>query len=234
MSDDKHLTLTVIEWDGPNNPFEIPNSGGKLIWTLKTDQGIKKTMSKKVANSLNETIDVIEYENRSGNKYIKMDRDAGGYASAPSSGGSGSGDSSHDTGIEVGHAINNAVQLEIASSSKNDHDISMNGIHQWAKQILTLSDKMKAERSNQGTQASQTPQEASKPDVPPWGGPGANEAPPAKPQTPESILEAAGYNDRIDAAGMPDGHIRAVYDAVNGEAIEFLEAIDGQLTAKGY
>lgn len=81
-----------------------------------------------------------DYGNKIDPKTIEVSREAAP-AKAAASGGAPAGKSwSGEKGVKVGHAINNAVQLAIASG-----DLELKNIHKFAVNILTLSVKLEGQ-----------------------------------------------------------------------------------------
>jgi len=201
---EKKITITIQGQKG--SPFDITPT--LRMWTLLTDQGEKKTMSKKIGEApAGTTMEVEEYTNDKGKTYIRQIQDENGFA-----GGGGGKKGGFDTvGVEVGHAITNAIQLLIYSKDTPTQE----SIEKHAKMILAVGDKMKAERKG-------APAE----DKPPWEQ--------SKKQTPLDFCKEANLGDRIAKSGMPESHIEQVWQDVGMDKSRLTQEINSQLTTAGF
>lgn len=188
------LTIQSLKniWSPANNPeFKI--------WTVITDKGERRTMSKAIGEGIGQTFECERYKNDKGKEYIRQNK--------KDDFKKGGGDV---VGIEVGHAINCACTI-----MAQDPNPSIDDIENWAKQILELGDKMKAER--RGAPPKQNAQEL------PWSNKSALD-----------ICKDAGLGDRISIAGMPESHIDQVFEDVDKHSAKLVVEIGKQLAAAGY
>ena len=129
--------------DGVQNSFSTAN-GTLYTCEVVLDNGIKGDVNQKTAGCKWNVGDVVEYEytpNATNPKYngkLKLKAAGSGY-SAPQGGGSRGG--YDNVGPEVGHAITSAIAV-LSSGGAVGFDM----IEPVAKQILELSDRLKAER----------------------------------------------------------------------------------------
>jgi hypothetical protein len=165
--------------DGVQNSFQSQN-GTLYTCEVVLDNGTKGDVNQKTAGCKWNVGDTVEYEytpNATNPKYngkLKLKAVGGGSGySAPQGGGSRGGYDS--VGPEVGHAITSAIA--ILSSGGREARVEM--IEPLAKNILDLSDRLKAERR-------------------------AANAPAPAPAAPAAVAQPAPAGSHVQTAGKPE------------------------------